>query len=100
MIIRYLPDALRDFDEALAYYFERSPDAAQRFAEAVRAEERTIHDFPELAYSPGAGLRTLRLTRFPYSLVYLLGKHEIVIIAVAHQKRRPVYWKKRLRNVK
>lgn len=98
MIVRYLRDALRDFDEALAYYLERSPEVAQRFADAVRAEEDMIRDFPQLANSAGGRFHVLPVTKFPYSLVYVRREHEIVIVAVAHQKRRPVYWKKRLRN--
>lgn len=99
MIIRYLPDAFRDLNEALAYYSQRSPDAAQRFADAVRTEEQAILDFPEMAYSLGGKLRILRVTRFPYSLVYLPVEDDILIIAVAHHRRRPAYWKSRLRNV-
>ena len=98
MIIRYLPEALNDFDAAMAYYYERSPAAAQRFAEAVRAEERVIRDFPEMAYSLDGRLRNLPVTKFPYSLVYLLLEREILMVAVAHHKRRPKYWEARLQN--
>ena len=98
MSIRYLPGALGDLNEALAYYNERNPSVAQRFADAVRAEEQTILDFPEIAYSLGSKLRILRVTKFPYSLVYLPIEDDILIIAVAHHKRRPDYWKSRLRK--
>jgi plasmid stabilization system protein ParE len=94
--IRYLPDALDDLNEALAYYKQRSPNAAQRFVDAVRAEEKTILDFPEIAYPLGGKLRVLQVTKFPYSLVYLPIEGDILIIAVAHHKRRPTYWKSRL----
>ena len=99
MGIRYLPDAFNDLNEALAYYNQRSPDAARRFADAVRAEEQAILDFPEMAYSLGGTLRVLRVKRFPYSLVYLPLERNILIIAVAHHKRRPTHWKSRLRSV-
>ncbi|MBN9133351.1 MAG: type II toxin-antitoxin system RelE/ParE family toxin [Nitrosospira multiformis] len=98
MNIRYLPGALGDLNEALTYYYERSPNVAQRFANAVRAEERTIRDFPEIAYSLGSNLRILRVTKFPYSLVYRPIEDDILIIAVAHHKRRPGYWKSRVHN--
>lgn len=99
MGIRYLPDAFNDLNEALAYYNQRSPDAARRFADAVRAEEQAILNFPEMAYSLGGTLRVLRVTRFPYSLVYLPLGGNILIIAVAHHKRLPAYWKSRLRDI-
>ena len=96
MKIRYLPGALQDFDEAIAYYQERSPRAAQNLMQAIRTGERLIRDFPELAPSLGRRLRVLPVSRFPYSLVYFLGGNEIVMVAVAHQSRRPGYWKGRL----
>jgi len=94
--IRYLPGALQDFDEALAYYHERSPRAAQNLMQAIRVGERLISGFPALAPSLGRRLRALPVSRFPYSLVYFLGGNEIVMVAVAHQSRRPGYWKGRL----
>ena len=99
MSIRYLPAAVKDLNEALAYYTQRNVYAAQRFVDAVRAREQTILDFPEMAYSLGGKLRVLRVTKFPYSLVYRSIESDILIIAVAHHKRRPAYWKNRLRNV-
>jgi hypothetical protein len=44
------------------------------------------------------GTRRFILLRFPYSTVYLsleVGH----IVAVAHQSRRPGYWRKRLRSI-
>jgi hypothetical protein len=32
---------------------------------------------------------------FPFSVVYRLRPEEIVILAVAHQKRKPGYWRGR-----
>ncbi len=36
--------------------------------------------------------------RFPYILVYRLAEHRIEIIAVAHGRRRPGFWKRRLKS--
>lgn len=99
MSIRYLSDAVKDLNEAVAYYNQRNVHAAQRFVDAVRAGEQTLLDFPERAYSLGGKLRVLRVARFPYSLVYRPIESDILIIAGAHHKRRPAYWKSRLRDV-
>lgn len=42
------------------------------------------------------GLRQVRLRQFPYRLVYMVVSDEIVIVAVAHERRRPGYWQDRL----
>lgn len=33
---------------------------------------------------------------FPYGIIYYLTDSEIVIVAYAHEKRRPGYWRHRL----
>ena len=37
----------------------------------------------------------MTMLRFPYSLVSSVREHELRILAVAHQKRRPFYWRGR-----
>jgi hypothetical protein len=38
--------------------------------------------------------------RFEYALVYALLEHELLIVAVHHQHRRPGYWRRRLAKVR
>jgi len=38
--------------------------------------------------------------RFPFNLIYTIEPGRILIIAVAHQKRRPGYWAYRLHERK
>jgi hypothetical protein len=35
------------------------------------------------------------VARFPYSIVYKQDPDKIVIVAIAHQRRRPGYWQRR-----
>lgn len=50
---------------------------------------------PELG-APWRGTnRRMPLRRFPYSIVYLLLPEEIRVIAIAHQRRKPGYWRGR-----
>ncbi len=39
--------------------------------------------------------RRLLLPRFPYQIVYRIRPGEIVVVAIAHSRRRPGYWKSR-----
>ena len=38
----------------------------------------------------------IRISTIPFSLVYLLRGEDIEIVAVAHGRRRPGYWRSRL----
>lgn len=39
------------------------------------------------------GARRILLRRFPYSIVVYERQHEIVVVAFAHNSRRPGYWR-------
>jgi toxin ParE1/3/4 len=52
---------------------------------------------PTLPHPTIPGVRRVMLKRFPFWIVLLEREHEVVVIAVAHMKRRPEYWLSRLR---
>jgi plasmid stabilization system protein ParE len=92
MRIRFHPHARSELRAARNWYFERSPLSALTFAQTVdRAISRmtdTPHAFPRADH----GTRKFVLHRFPFNIFYQIRETEIVIVAVAHQKRRPGYW--------
>lgn len=56
-------------------------------------------DMAPLVPAPGVSgeldAKRLLLRRFPYSIVVRESDDEILVIAVAHQHRRPGYWRDR-----
>jgi len=40
-----------------------------------------------------AGLRAVVLERFPFKVLYRVSSNVIVVVAVAHDRRRPGYWR-------
>lgn len=44
----------------------------------------------------GFDLRKCRLNRFPFTFVFFEHDEKFVVVAVAHNKRRPLYWRSRL----
>ena len=94
-IVEFHPDASEEADQARKWYAERSPVAALSFlAELSRAVER-IAESPEIWPEYESGTRRYVFPPFPYSLIYRCVKARIQIIAVAHAKRKPGYWKDR-----
>jgi toxin ParE1/3/4 len=57
-----------------------------------------IERFPEIGANAEFGWTTRRwkLARFPYSIIYL-GTEHVRVIAIAHDRRRPGYWRGRSR---
>lgn len=97
---RFHPKALAEYESAAVWYRGRSHEGALRFAALVDDGILGIRKMPEAwPVWPGrADVRRRVLQRFPYSIIYLVDRNEIVIVAVAHHKRRPGYWLRRLRR--
>ena len=49
----------------------------------------------ELGVHGVRGTRSFLLRRFPFALVYRIEPDVLRVIALAHQRRRPNYWRKR-----
>ena len=95
--LRSSQPASEEFTEAVRWYEERRRGLGAEFFDAVSAAMLLIEARPEIgtSLSPDALTRRLLVARFPYQIVYHLTSTEIVIVAVAHLKRRPGYWKRR-----
>lgn len=65
------------------------------FRADVDAAGKQLAEFPRSGQILRGDFRRILLKRFPYQLIYRIEGNEIVIYAVAHQKRRPGYWRKR-----
>ena len=98
MKVRFHPGARRDLTDGYHWYEDRSDRAASRFIEEVSATLDCILEAPDRfrPVAPGSKFRTVTLDDFPYNLIYRVIAGGIVVIAVAHEKRRPGYWLRRI----
>ncbi len=94
--LEYFEEALQEVEAAARWYAERSVTAAAAFSVEIDAAESAIVRLPE-AWPPFVhGTRRYLLQRFPFSVVYRIEDQRILIVAVAHARRRPGYWKARV----
>lgn len=85
--------------EALDYYAEQRPGLDGELRREFEAALQRIRENPQIYPLEGDdGVRYCPLRRFPYTLVFVDMDDEIWIAAVAHQRRRPDYWARRLSN--
>jgi toxin ParE1/3/4 len=96
MRIIFRDEARTEFDDVLAYYNERDQAVAAGFVSDYQKLETQLLQFPDAGARVARGSRRLIFSKFPYQLVYRVEGDEIVIYAVAHQKRRPGYWRRRV----
>lgn len=81
--------------EAAEWYRERSEDVALAFVAEIRDALARIEEAPETWPPHHHGTQRKLLNRFPYEVVYRLSSDRILIVAIAHCKRRPAYWRRR-----
>ena len=99
MNFRFHPSAEAELYVAQDWYEEQRGGLGREFLTAVIQAIDTIRATPRaFARWPGtsAEVRRLLVKRFPYALPYIVGSRYIEILAVAHTRRRPLYWLDRL----
>jgi plasmid stabilization system protein ParE len=86
--------ARQELDEAFAYHEQQQPDLGYRFVADVEEALARIRNQP-LAWHPlGKNLRRCHLRHFRYGVIYRIRKEQAEILAIAHDSRRPGYWRK------
>lgn len=96
MIYSLHPEAESDLREAAEYYRERAgATITQAFFGDFEHSMSLLLEHPLLGAPCLQDKRRLVMRRFPYSIVYAIAAQEIQVMAVAHQSRRPGYWRKR-----
>jgi plasmid stabilization system protein ParE len=84
-----------EFNEAIDFYDLESPGLGQVFIDETQRAMESISMFPDASPMIQRRVRKKILLKFPYTLIYSVRKNKIRILAVAHQKRRPFYWRGR-----
>ncbi len=95
--VGFHPEARAEFIAAVAYYDEQAAGLGTRFIEEVEQTVQHIADHPGLGITVDEprGLRRWMVRRFPYYLIYRSEPDTTLILAVAHQRKRPGYWRNR-----
>jgi plasmid stabilization system protein ParE len=93
--VSFHPEAMEEAGAAVRWYLERSTTAAGRLVRELAQAIETITEAPERWPVFESGTRRLPLRRFPFLVVYRVSAGAVEIVAVAHGRRRPGYWRSR-----
>jgi plasmid stabilization system protein ParE len=91
------PEAIAEARDAREWYAERSSVAADAFMAELDAAIDRICESPDRWPTYLHGTRRYLMKRFPYLVVYRVINDKPQVIAVAHGKRKPGYWRRRLK---
>jgi plasmid stabilization system protein ParE len=89
--------AADELTAAIRWYEQRRFGLGGDFYDTVSRTIDLIRTHPEIGVTRKGRLpsRQLRVTGFPYKVVYRIRDNDIYIVAVAHASRRPGYWRDR-----
>ena len=102
MTVGFHPAAEEEFRAAASYYESRMTGLGEEFIAEVERTCTLLEEYPDLGprldpvqprLDPVHRRHALR--RFPFSLIYRVDSTELRIVAVAHESRRPSYWRPR-----
>ena len=95
MIVRLHPEAAKELTHSVKWYFEQNQSAAANFMNEIDRCISKIIKSPEIFPQYFYGSQRAILKTFPYAIIFRLIVDRVDIIAIAHSKRRPGYWRRR-----
>jgi len=93
--VQFHPEAEAEFIAAAQYYEGQAENLGFDFISAVERSYQRLMTFPESGHPFGRRLRRVLVPGFPYGLLYRANPDRIFVVAVAHVRRRPGYWRHR-----
>jgi toxin ParE1/3/4 len=95
--VQFGEPASEELAEAVRWYEMRRSGLGGEFYDAIVRTIDLIRTQPEMGTARTGRFpnRQLRVSRFPYRIVYRIREGDIYVVAVAHTSRRPGYWRDR-----
>lgn len=91
------PRAEAEAERSIVWYAERSERAAREFLEELTGALEQVRAHPMRWPFWRRDIRRITLQQFPFVVFYRASPDLVLVIAVAHAKRRPGYWARRAR---
>ncbi len=95
MVVEFHPAALQELEVASLFYEGRRPGLGEELADEIEDVCLLLSEYPTVARSADEVHRGIPLRRFPFTLLYRVRGTVVQIVAVAHKRKRPGYWRRR-----
>lgn len=94
--VRFLAPAEAEAEEAIRYFDMQREGLGDRFEQELLDAVSALRKSPLIGRKLSERVHAWRLRTFRYNVIYVLDPEELLIVAVAHHRRRPDYWRTRL----
>jgi len=96
MRVEFHPKASEELETSSGFYEEKIAGLGNEFLNEVERMIQVLNDTPMLGIELANPFRRAVLRRFPFSLIYTAEENVLWVVAVAHHKLKPGYWKTRV----
>jgi toxin ParE1/3/4 len=96
MLSQFHPEALEEYEDAVAWYAQRELQIAQQFVGSVEEAISRVLTAPSSYPVIEDDIRRCLTHVFPYAILYTIEEDHLLIVAIMHYSREPNYWKRRL----
>lgn len=96
MTFEFCPAAEQEYLESARYFDERGEDLGDYFVRDIEATIAKILQNPFTWRKVSRHARRCLASNFPYGVIYAVENDHVTILAVAHLRRKPGYWRGRL----
>ena len=96
MRVRFHEAARAELAWEAQYYAKVNPQLGERFATVIERALAIAAEFPDMGSPYRYGTRRVFPQRFPFSIVYMHRRDEILVLAIAPDDRKPGYWRSRM----
>lgn len=85
--------ARAELREAIQFYRDNAGHGiAGSFRNSVASTAERLCEHPEIGLRISHNARRVPLREYPYDMIYRVDASIVIIVALAHQRRRPGYW--------
>lgn len=94
--VLFSPEAENETKKAYLWYQGEQPGLGKAFRESLRVKIESLKQNPKSSSFVYKNVRSSRIRRFPFNIIYRVSDFQIQIIAIFHHSRNPREWKKRI----
>ena len=97
MKVRLHEEAVVEAESAAEWYSRQQPGLGEEFTDELTRCLRLLSADPTRlplleTRTRDVETRRILMARFPYKIIFEVVREEVVVLAVAHGRRRPNYW--------
>ncbi len=92
MKVEFLEPAVIEFQDVIDFYNVQSAGLGEKFIKEIDNTIALIKSYPDSFSQFTNNTRKAVVNIFPFNIIYSILPDRILVIAIAHQHRRPNYW--------